>query len=211
MLRNLQFIDEYEKDALKRVSSWIVVVRTIVIHASNRYVARTGTFGFIDDAPVQLVYVSNEDRAGAFLDLAEESQRKGHAFCPQNLRREFTKEKVKGIKHTISTRHLGDGNPAIRVTIISRLCIEICIHSRTAEEGFRPPPETNPSSPPKTKYMRGISGQYLRDRGRFLDTMRMTDGIVKAHDLIMTAYLDTHMVNKLKYVIRLPWFRIALN
>lgn len=167
MLRNLRFIEDYEKDALKRMPSWIVVVRTIIIHASNRYVARTGLFGLLGDEPVQLVYVSDEDRIRAFLELAEESQRKGHAFHLQNLRRGFTEVEKRSIKYAISTRHLGDKNPPIRVAIMFRLCIEMCNHSHTAEEGFRPPPETNPPSPPNTKYMRGVSGQYLRERGRF--------------------------------------------
>ncbi|CEJ59286.1 hypothetical protein PMG11_07917 [Penicillium brasilianum] len=63
---------------------------------------------------------------------------------------------------------LGDNMPRIRTAIMFRLCTEMCNHSETAEEGFRPPPDTNPPAPPPNmKKKRGPSGQYLRDRGRF--------------------------------------------
>jgi hypothetical protein len=168
MLKNLRFIEEHEKDALKKMPSWIVVVRTIVIHASYRYAASTGLFGLLGDAPVQLVYVSEEDKVRAFLALAEESQRKGHAFHPQNLHREFTKDEKDRIRSAISSRHLGDNMPPIRTAIMFRLCTEMCNHSDTAEEGFGPPPDTNPPEPPRNMERKcGPSGQYLRDRGRF--------------------------------------------
>ena len=168
MLNNLRFIEEHEKDALKKMPSWIVVVRTIVIHASYRYAASTGLFGLLGDAPVQLVYVSEQDKVRAFLSLAEESQRKGHAFHPQNLRREFTKNEKDTIRWAISSRHLRESMPPIRTAIMFRLCTEMCNHSDMAEEGFRPPPDTNPPAPPRNmENKRGPSGQYLRDRGRF--------------------------------------------
>lgn len=64
MLKNLRFIEEYEKDALKRMPSWIVVVRTIIIHASNKYVASTNLFGLLGDEPVRLVYVLTRIESG---------------------------------------------------------------------------------------------------------------------------------------------------
>jgi hypothetical protein len=166
MLGNLRCIEEHEKEALKEMPSWIIVVKTIVIHANYRYAASTGLFGLLGDAPIQLVYVSEEEKVRAFLALAEESQRNGHAFHPQNLRREFTNDEKEGIRWAMGD--LGDKMPPIRTAIMFRLCTDMCNHSDTAEEDFRPPPDTNPPAPPPNwDTKRGPSGQSLRKRGRF--------------------------------------------
>lgn len=49
--------------------SWIVVIRTAIMHARYEYVARTGLFGLLGDEPVQLVNVSDEDRVKSFFDM----------------------------------------------------------------------------------------------------------------------------------------------
>jgi len=62
----------------------MVVMRTIIIHASYKYAAKTDIFGLLGDAPVQIVDVSDEARVKAFFDFADESQRKGsplRSFC----------------------------------------------------------------------------------------------------------------------------------
>lgn len=57
MSRNLHFIEDYEKDALKKMPSWITVIRTVIIHGRYEYAVRTGLFGLLGDEPVQLVNV----------------------------------------------------------------------------------------------------------------------------------------------------------
>lgn len=72
-------------ETLQQLPSWKVVMRLIVVHASPHDGAKTGLFGLLGDARVQLVDVSDEARMNAYFDLAEECERKGHVHESQNL------------------------------------------------------------------------------------------------------------------------------
>lgn len=166
MRRNFQYIEQYEKDALTKLPSWMVVMRTIIIHASHEHAAKTGLFGLLGDAPVQLVDVSDEARVKSFFDLADESQRKGHVIHPQDLHRESAEVVRQKLKHLVDTSYLGDKRPAMHPAIMFRLCTDMCNHSRAAEEGFRPSPEPTPPPPPTRRLRRGQGRVYGRVRGR---------------------------------------------
>lgn len=57
-------------EILKRLPSWSVVMRVVVVHGSFRAGAKSGLFGLLGDALVQIVPLSEQARVNAFLDLA---------------------------------------------------------------------------------------------------------------------------------------------
>lgn len=82
MEKSLEFAGIDDFDDLNKMPSWLVVTRVIIIHASQEYAAKTGLFGLLGDAPVQVAEVSDEARVEAFYAFADESQRKGHVTQP---------------------------------------------------------------------------------------------------------------------------------
>lgn len=156
-----------ELDNLKKMPSWLVVTRVVIIHASHEYAAKTGLFGLLGDAPVQVVEVSDEARVEAFFDFADESQRKGHVTHPQDLNR-YPPEVVRRVLEDTIDRGFGIYKkhlPPMHPAIMFRLCTDMCNHSREGEEGFRPSPE--PTPPPRTRTLaRGQGRVHGRVRGR---------------------------------------------
>lgn len=114
---------------LKQVSSWMVVMRVVIVHASPKAGAKTGLFGLLGDAPVQLVDVSDEARMNTYFDLAEACERKGHVHTSQDLRREspdLIRTKLTGtLDETYPTEK---SLPAMRPAIMFRLCTHMCNH-----------------------------------------------------------------------------------
>lgn len=156
-----------EIDALKKMSSWLVVMRVVIIHARYEYAAKTGLFGLLGDAPVQVVEVSDEARVEAFFDFADESQRNGHVTHLQDLNRD-SPEVVRRALDDALDRGFGIHKkqlPSMHPAIMFRLCTDMCNHSYTAEEGFRPSPE--PSPPTRTRTLAHGQGRvYGRVRER---------------------------------------------
>ncbi|KAJ5642059.1 hypothetical protein N7490_006059 [Penicillium lividum] len=144
---------------LGSISNLVIIMRKIIIHATSEYGARTGLFGLLGDAPVQLVDLSDEKRLKAYFDLAEETQKKGHVTFAQDLHRkpcEVLEEEFKEImshKCSLNWERL----PPMRGAIMFRLCTDMCNNSEDAEAGFRPLPGTT--------YIRPDLNQ-LRGRGR---------------------------------------------
>lgn len=117
-------------EILKRVPSWTVVTCVVVVHASFRTSAKSGLFGLLGDACVQIVPVSDQARVNAFFDLADECERKGRVTVSQNLSRdspESFKHELRdktvemfGSDELVSNMHLA---------IMFRLCTSRCNHS----------------------------------------------------------------------------------
>ncbi|KAJ5765057.1 hypothetical protein N7520_004616 [Penicillium odoratum] len=153
-------IFEDQSPFLESISNLVIIMRKIIIHATSEYGARTGLFGLLGDATVQLVDLSDEKRLKAYFDLAEETQKKGHVTFAQDLHRkpcEVLEEEFKRImSHKCSL--LGrEQLPPMRGAIMFRLCTDMCNNSEDAEAGFRPLPGTTYIPPDRTQW-RGARG-----------------------------------------------------
>lgn len=117
-------------DILKQVPTWMVVMRVVIVHASPKSGAKTGLFGLLGDARVQLVDVSDEARMNAYFDLAEECEHKGHVHASQDLRRESADSIKKKLRDTlIETYPSVEPLPTMRPVIMFRLCTHMCNHA----------------------------------------------------------------------------------
>lgn len=156
----------YDLSLLESIPNLVVVTRKIVIHASSEYGLKSGLFGLLGDAPVQLVDISDQKRLDEFFALVEETQEKGHVTAAQDLHRESSQDLQEKIAIEIDRRLKIElpkpehGLPRMRGAIMFRLCTDMCNNSDEAEEGFRPPPGTTPIPRPKSTRGRG------RGRGR---------------------------------------------
>jgi hypothetical protein len=56
---------------LNRKPKWMVVMRTVVTHASRKAIATSGLYGLLGDAPVQVVHTADRERLDGFDALAE--------------------------------------------------------------------------------------------------------------------------------------------
>ncbi|KAJ5918444.1 hypothetical protein N7466_010436 [Penicillium verhagenii] len=144
---NLDNICFHCPEALSGIPNLVVITKTIVIHASARYCRKTGLFGLLGDAPIQLVDLADEERLKAFFDLAEKTQKKGHVTFAQDLQRKPSEILQQEFENFLAGR-LGspynDQNPPppMRPVRMFRLCTDMCNNSEDAEDGFLPPPET---------------------------------------------------------------------
>ncbi|KAJ5267060.1 hypothetical protein N7478_009868 [Penicillium angulare] len=149
------FPDDFEM--LEFIPNLVLVTRKVIVHASAEYVAKTGLFGLLCDAPVQLVDLSDENRLKAFFDLAEETQKKGYVTFGQDLHRKSCEDLQAEFKKIVKRRYGGfvapswDKIPPMRGAIMFRLCTDMCNNSEDAEEGFRPPPGTTYIPPPRIR------------------------------------------------------------
>ncbi|KAJ5176146.1 uncharacterized protein N7482_002023 [Penicillium canariense] len=175
-------IDHEDVAFLDSISNLVIVMRKIIIHATSEYGARTGLFGLLGDAPVQLVDLSNEKRLKAYFDLAEETQKKGHVTFAQDLHRkpcevlEEEFQKIMGRKYQrpfgLRPGEMPPKLPPLRGAIMFRLCTDMCNNSEDAEEGFRPLPGTTWIPPIQTQgrgrggLRGGPIGSPFRMRGR---------------------------------------------
>lgn len=123
-------------DILRQLPSWVVVTQTVVVHADISTGAKTGLFGLLDDAPVQLVDVYDEARVNAYFDLVEECDRMGHVDTPQ---RKESPEFHKELLEAAITRSFGVGTvlPTMKPAIMFRLCPEACNHRGEHSEEYR--------------------------------------------------------------------------
>lgn len=117
-------------EILKRLPSWTVVMRVVVMHASFRAGAKSGLFGLLGDACVQIVPMSDQARVNAFLDLAEECERKQHVTISQDLPRDSAESYKQELRDCI-VKMFGSEElvPRMYPAIMFRLCTFWCNHS----------------------------------------------------------------------------------
>jgi len=114
-------------EALQQISDWLVVMRIIVIHSEHKPAAKTGMFGLLGDAPVQIVAVSDDARVHAFYHLAETCERR----TPVKVAQDFSRESVDSMKQRLRNRILRTHDSerlvaAMRPAIMFRLCTDGC-------------------------------------------------------------------------------------
>lgn len=119
--------------ALRTLQHGVIVMRVIVVHTTFENMAKTGLFGLLGDACIQLVDVSDKTRLNAFFDFAEkcESKPNGYITGKQDFRRE-TPESFKKLLNDRLT-YAFDAQAArtlsLRPAIMFRFCPYWCNHS----------------------------------------------------------------------------------
>ncbi|KAJ5381942.1 uncharacterized protein N7496_004370 [Penicillium cataractarum] len=118
---------------LERVERWLVVLRVVVIHADAGDVEKTGLFGLLGDALVQVVPVSEEARVNAFYDLAERLDRERGVKYRQNLERYSVEWYREGLRQTVQYGLETDDSKVIskvlkrlQPAVMVRLCTDMC-------------------------------------------------------------------------------------
>ncbi|KAJ5376330.1 hypothetical protein N7509_013216 [Penicillium cosmopolitanum] len=129
-----RMIDQkYERfDVFEKVPSWLVIMRTVFIHASFREAAQSGLFGLLGDASVQVVSVSNEEKINALYDFVDGCDCQAYYIDgPQRVSSEAIKQELKSliIEAMRSDKLVSRMDPAI----MFRLCILRC-NSSSEEE-----------------------------------------------------------------------------
>jgi hypothetical protein len=104
---------------LNRRSKWMVVVDTVVTHASARTAASLGLYGLLGDAPVQIVGLTEHERIDAYYTLAEQCEH-GATTNPsrQSVRRSGEKLE-QGLKRLVTS---GELTASLCPAVIFRLC-----------------------------------------------------------------------------------------
>lgn len=116
-------------EALKRHSSWHVVMRVIVVHSDFRSAVATGLFGLLGDERVQIVNASEEARVGAFMDLAEACECKASVTVSQDFRRVSVDSMKQQLRDAAMTAFNSEELiAAMRPAFMFRLCTQMCNH-----------------------------------------------------------------------------------
>lgn len=124
---------------LERIERWLVVVKVVVIHADAGHATRTGLFGLLGDALVQVVPVSEEERVNGFYDLAEWLDRERGVTYRQNLER-YSVEWYRGrLRQSVQYGLETDDSEVIskvlrrvQPAVMVRLCTDMCNSSGKA-------------------------------------------------------------------------------
>ncbi|KAJ5088931.1 hypothetical protein N7532_007615 [Penicillium argentinense] len=112
-------------DVFEQIPSWWVIMHVVFIHASFREAAHTGFFGLLGDASVQIVSLSDEEKANALYDFADECDRKassGEGIQRVSLQSLMQELKDRFMRHRISENISSRMHPAI----MFRLCTSKC-------------------------------------------------------------------------------------
>ncbi|CAD0081629.1 unnamed protein product, partial [Aureobasidium vineae] len=119
----------------KLLPKWLVVTRVIVIHLDSAQAAKTGLFGLLGDAPVQVVDAYSP-LASQLYELAETCERGAYALtAAQNFARMSADDMNAMVKRqAFEVFQEYDLLKRMRPAIMFRLCTQMCNHSNTPEE-----------------------------------------------------------------------------
>ncbi|KAJ5635464.1 uncharacterized protein N7484_008777 [Penicillium longicatenatum] len=120
-------VDQKEErfDVFEQIPSWWVIMRVVIIHASFREAAQTGFFGLLGDASVQIVSLSNEEKANALYDFADECDRK--ASSAKAIQRDSSKSLKQELKDNFERKRISENISArMHPAIMFRLCTSKC-------------------------------------------------------------------------------------
>jgi hypothetical protein len=130
----VMMVNKHEErfDVFEQIPGWWIIIRVVIIHTSFREAARTGLFGLLGDASVQIVSLSDDKKANALNDFADKCARKaGEAI--QRDSSEYLKQELKEIylQERISENIISRMHPAI----MFRLCTSKCSGSTLTTYG----------------------------------------------------------------------------
>lgn len=116
-------------DSLIRLPSWMVVMRVVVIHADSATGMRSGLFGLLGDAPVQLVDVFDEENVRNYFDMAEKCEPRGLVTIRQDLHGTPGEVYHQTLRAAIINKFRSDVLLSrLHPVIMFRLCTEMCNH-----------------------------------------------------------------------------------
>lgn len=119
--------------AIQQLRQGAVVIKIVVVHTTFEAAAKTGLFGLLGDACIQLVDVSDEARLNAFYDFAEkcESKAKGFVRRPQDFRRQSPESIQKTLRDKLAGTFWSQAGGNLRElspVIMFRFCSLWCNH-----------------------------------------------------------------------------------
>lgn len=72
--------EEQRFEVFNQIPAWWVIVHSVIIHATFRDAARSGLFGLLGDATVQIVSLSDRERINSFYEFAEGEDREAFSM-----------------------------------------------------------------------------------------------------------------------------------
>jgi len=109
-------------------------MRVVIIHASFREAAQTGFFGLLGDASVQIVSLSDEEKANALYDFADECDPK--ASSSEGFQRDCSESLKQELKDSLMRNRISENaSSRMHPAIMFRLCILKCT---SPKEGLSP-------------------------------------------------------------------------
>lgn len=115
--------------ALQKITPISIVMRVVVVHTDSTTAGKTGLFGLMADARIQIVDIADADRLNALFELAELYERSAPAIFPQDFSRESLKAMHSRLRDVI-LNEFGSKELAgrVRPAIMFRLCTRDCNH-----------------------------------------------------------------------------------
>ena len=83
----------------------MVVVRVVIVHCDIRTGAASGLFGFLGDAPVQIVDTASADKVKSYLDFASSCQDKVKVTVRQDFRMPDETAMTERVQDRVAPRH----------------------------------------------------------------------------------------------------------
>lgn len=116
-----------DSDALRRLSGWLVVMRTVVIHADFEHAALTGLFGLLGDARVQVIDMSEEATIDEYFVLAEACERAHPVSVHQSFERESVHSMEQELRQSAMEAFRSEEIAGLlRPAIMFRMCTRMC-------------------------------------------------------------------------------------
>lgn len=116
-------------EAFQQLPKWLVVMRVTIIHCDFATASRTGLFGLLGDARVQIIDASNEATVEAYMGFAESCERENAVLIPQDFGREPIDSMRQKLRQVV-WREFGSEQllETIHPAIMFRLCTRKCNH-----------------------------------------------------------------------------------
>lgn len=149
---------------LRKLSEYLMVVQTIVIHSDFRAAAATGLFGLLGVAPIQIIDMADEAKVSAFYDLAQDCEEAWRRKGPLTVEQYFSKCSCGVMQQRLRDMVMflfGDERLAasFRPAVMFRLCMQAC----NSVEGERRRAKIEARRQAAMWRLRGTRG---RDKGR---------------------------------------------
>lgn len=116
---------------VQKLQNAFVVMKIVVVHTTVQIVTKSGLFGLLGDAFVQLIDVTDESRLDALFKFAEEceSDTTGPIACKQVFCRKSADSYSKTLKEKLASTLGQSLSLSLRPAIMFRFCPHFCNHS----------------------------------------------------------------------------------
>lgn len=116
-------------EVLSHRPEWLLVMRSVVVHATLRDGAASGLFGLLGDAPVQIVDMADVAKMDAFYALAHACEDKGDVKYTQNFHRDDIRELELRIASVLKLSYeCAEPTFRLRPAVMFHLCPLMCNH-----------------------------------------------------------------------------------